>query len=195
MQMLRRLYDWTLDRAAHERAPYALAGISFAESVVFPIPPDVMLAPMVLAHREKAFYFAAICTVASVLGGLLGYAIGVFVFEAIARPILSLYGYTDAFESFAQLYQDHGAWIVAAGGFTPIPFKVITVASGTVQLDLAVFIAASVISRGGRFFIVAGLLYWFGTPIRRFVEERFAIVGTLGFVLLIGGFVVIKWLI
>ncbi|MCW2308534.1 YqaA family protein [Rhodobium gokarnense] len=191
--MLRRLYDWTLSLAAGPQAPRGLAVVSFVESSVFPIPPDVLLIPMVLAERRKAWWFATICTIASVLGGLLGYLIGAVLFEEVARPILDLYGYADKFDAFSARYNSWGPWIVFIAGVTPFPFKVITIASGATGLNLAVFVLASVVARGLRFFIVAGLLYWLGPPIRAFIERRLGLVFTVFVVLLVGGFVLAKY--
>jgi membrane protein YqaA with SNARE-associated domain len=192
--MLRGLYDWTMRLAAHRRAPWALGGVSFVESSVFPVPPDVLLIPMVLAERAKAWFYAALCTLASVLGGLAGYLIGLFLFDTVGRPILELYGYTAQFEEFAGRYNEWGAWIVLMAGVTPFPYKVITIASGMTRLDLAVFLLASLVARGVRFFLVAVLLYAFGPPIRDFIERRLGLVTALGFVLLIGGFLAVRLL-
>tara|TARA_R110002020_G_scaffold37830_21_gene114122 strand:- start:1473 stop:2054 length:582 start_codon:yes stop_codon:yes gene_type:complete len=193
--MLRRLYDKTLALAAGRHAPAALAGVSFAESSVFPIPPDALLIPMVIARRSKWLWFALICTIASVLGGAFGYLIGAAAFETIAQPILAFYGYAHKFEDFAARYNDYGAWIVFIAGLTPFPYKVITIASGATGLDFAVFMVASVLSRGIRFFAVSGLLYLFGPPIKTFIEKRLGLVFTVGVVLLVGGFVVAKLLL
>lgn len=191
--MLRALYDWTMRLAASRGATPALATVSFIESSVFPIPPDALLVPMVIADRRRAWWYAFVCTVTSVAGGLAGYLIGALLFEAVARPILSVYGYMDKFESFAESYNAWGAWAVLVAGITPFPFKVITIASGATQLSLTIFIVASIVARGIRFFAVAGLLYLFGPPIRQFIEERLGLVFTLGLVLLIGGFVVARY--
>jgi len=193
--MLRSLYDWTMRLAANKRAPSALFGVSFVESSFFPIPPDIMLIPMILADRAKAWWFATIATVGSVLGGVFGYIIGYFLFEALGRPMLDLYGYEEKFEAFASQYNDYGAWIVFFFGVTPFPYKVITIASGATALNFFVFLAASVASRGLRFFIVAALLYWFGPPIREFIEKRLGLVFTVFMVLLVGGFVAIKYVL
>ena len=190
--MLRRLYDWTLALAGHRRAEWALGLISFLESSVFPIPPDVMLMPMVLAARERAWRLATVCTVASVLGGLAGYGIGLFLFEAIGQPILDLYGYAEKFTSFQGMYNEYGAWIVFGAGFSPIPYKVFTIASGVTQLDILTFFIASTLSRGARFFLVAGLLWRFGAPIRAFIERWLGLLTLLFFVFLFGGFLVLK---
>ena len=191
--MLRRLYDWTMDLAGHRRANSALAAVSFVESSVFPIPPDVLLIPMVLADRAKAFRIAFICTAASVLGGMLGYGIGVFLFEEIGRPLLEFYGYAPKFAEFQAKYNDWGAWAVFIAGVTPFPYKVITILSGVTALDLFIFTAASVAARGLRFYIVAGLLWKFGEPIREFIEKYLGPLFVLFCVLLVGGFVAIKF--
>ena len=192
--MLRRLYDKCLELAAHRHAIWAMAGISFAESSFFPIPPDVILMPMVIAQRAKAWLYAAVCTVASVLGGMAGYLIGYALFETIGEPILGIYDpERAAWDKFTHLYETWGFWIVFAAGFSPLPYKVFTIASGVVALNFPVFVIASLLSRGARFFLVSGLLYWFGPPIRTFVEKRLGLVTTLFFILLIGGFVLIKY--
>lgn len=193
--MLQRLYDWTMSAAAHRHAPVTLFGVSFVESSFFPIPPDVMLVPMVLAQREKAWWFATIATLGSVVGGIFGYAIGYFLFELIGQPILNFYGFTESFNQFASRYNDYGAWIVFIAGVTPFPYKVITIASGATQLNFFVFMVASLLARGLRFFLVAGLLYWFGRPVRDFIEQRLGLVTTIFTVLLVGGFIVIKYLV
>lgn len=193
--MLRRLYDWTMNLAGHRHAAWALGGVSFVESSVFPIPPDVLLIPMVLRERAKAWFYATVCTLTSVLGGLAGYAIGYFLFETVGRAILNAYGYAAEFDHFAARYNEWGAWIVFIAGLTPFPYKVVTIASGVTSLDLIVFTLASVISRGMRFYAVAGLLYWFGPPIRAFIEARLGLVFTIFVIGLIGGFVAVKYLI
>lgn len=193
--MLRPLYNWTMRLAGHRHALWALAGIAFIESSVFPIPPDVLLIPMILAARDKAWLYAGVAAIASVLGGLAGYAIGMGLFEAVGRPLLSFYGYEAAFTEFQGMYEEHGAWIVFTAGITPFPYKVITIASGVVALSLPTFIIASVLARGLRFYIEAALLWWFGPPIRAFIEKRLALITTIFVVLLVGGFVAIKFLI
>jgi len=193
--MLRRLYNRTMVLAAGRRAEPVLAGVAFAESSFFPIPPDLLLIPMVLAEKGKAWRYAAIATVSSVAGGFAGYFIGAVLFEQIGRPLLDLYGYGAKFDDFAGLYNDWGVWIVLMAGMTPFPYKVITIASGATALNLAVFAVASVVARGARFFIVAGLLYWIGPPIRSFIERRLGLVFTLFMVILIGGFVVARYVI
>jgi membrane protein YqaA with SNARE-associated domain len=169
--------------------------VAFVESSVFPIPPDVMLMPMAYARPKRAFRYALVATVASVLGGLLGYAIGFFLFETVGRAILEFYGFTDKFDEFALRYNEHGAAIVFFAGLTPFPFKVITIASGVTAMNVLPFVAASIAARGLRFFLVCGLIYWFGPPVRGFVERHLGLM-TLAFgVLLVGGFVVAGYLL
>ena len=188
--MLRRLYDWTMDLAAHRHALLALGCISFIESSLFPVPPDILLIPMVLAVRERAFLIATVCTIASVLGGLFGYGIGFFLYETIGRAIVEFYGYQGAFRGFKADFAEWGWWIVIGGGFTPFPYKIITIMSGFAALDPFVFTAASAASRGVRFFLETGLLWYFGEPIRVFIETHLGNLAALFFILLLGGFVV-----
>lgn len=192
--MIRSLYDWVFSLARHRRADWALAGVSFVESSVFPIPPDVLLIPMVLAERRKWLHFALLCTVTSVLGGLFGYLIGAFLYHQVAEPILQFYGYMAKYEQFRQIFDSWGWWFVFIAGLTPFPYKVITISAGAAALSLPVFLFASIVSRGIRFFVVAGLLYAFGEPIRIFIERRLGLMFTLATALLIGGFVAIRYL-
>lgn len=192
--MIRRLYDWTLSLAAGPRAPAALGSVSFVESSVFPIPPDILLIPMVIARRERAWWYALLCTLTSVAGGVLGYLIGMFLFEQVAQPILSFYGKMDKFDEFSAVFNHWGWWFVFIAGLTPFPYKVITIASGVAGLSLPIFIVASVVSRGLRFFIVAGLLYFFGPPIKEFIEKRLGLMFTLFVVLLVGGFILLRFI-
>jgi membrane protein YqaA with SNARE-associated domain len=191
--MLRSTYDWVMGLAARRDAIWVLAAIAFIESSVFPIPPDVLLIPMVLAARDRAWRYAAVCTIASVLGGMLGYAIGFYLFEAAGQPLLELYGYAAKFDEFRGRYNEWGAWIVFIAGLTPFPYKVITIASGVTELDLAVFTVSSVLARGLRFFVVAALLWWLGPPVREFIEKRLGLMTILFCVLLLGGFIVAKY--
>lgn len=191
--MLRRLYDWTMGLAAHRRATWALAAVSFIESSVFPIPPDVLLIPMVLADRARAFRIAFVCTVASVVGGLLGYLIGVFLYEEVGKPVLDFYGYQAEFKEFQATYNAWGAWAVFIAGVTPFPYKVITILSGVTGLDVVVFTVASIASRGLRFYVVAWLLWRFGPPIKDFIERRLQLLFWSFCALLVGGFVLVKF--
>jgi len=190
---MRRLYDWAMDMARHERAPHLLFWVSFIESSVFPIPPDVMLIPMILARRAKAWLFATIATVGSVLGGMAGYAIGYFLFETLGRWLINLYGLGAQFEVYRAAYAEWGLWIILIKGLTPIPYKLVTIASGAFAFDFWVFVAASLVTRSGRFFLVAGLLYWLGEPIRDFIERRLTLVLTTVLVALVGGFVAVRF--
>jgi membrane protein YqaA with SNARE-associated domain len=181
--------------ASHRKAPQALFWVSFAESSFFPIPPDAMLIPMVLANRAKAWRYAAIATAASVLGGIVGYAIGYFLYETLGLWLINLYGLATQAEAYRAAYNEWGLWIILIKGLTPIPYKLVTIASGAAAFNLGVFIAASVVTRGARFFAVAALLYWFGDPIREFVEKRLTLVTSAFVVALVGGFVVVKLLV
>lgn len=189
--MLRRLYDWTLSLAQSPHALWALAIVAFIESSFFPIPPDVLMIPMIIARPSKAFLIAGVATVASVLGGIFGYYIGYGLFEAVGQPILDFYGKAEYFEEFAQKYNDMGAWAVLVAGVTPFPFKVITIASGVTQLSFPVFVISAIAARALRFFIVATLLWKFGEPIRDFIEKRLGLMFIIFCVLLIGGFAVL----
>lgn len=191
--MLRRLYDWVMGLAAHRNATGVLAVVSFVESSVFPIPPDAMLIPMALADRRKAWLYAMVATVASVLGGIVGYLIGYFLYDTLGQAILEFYGKMDKFDSFTAKYNEYGAAIVFFAGLTPFPYKVITIASGVTKMAVPVFIAASVVSRGMRFFLVCGLLYWFGPPIKDFIEKYLGWLTLIFGILLVGGFVAIRY--
>ncbi|MDT8344027.1 MAG: YqaA family protein [Thermohalobaculum sp.] len=193
--MLRRTYDWTLAQARTPHALWTLAAVSFVESSVFPIPPDVLLIPMILAAPHRAWAIAGVCTLASVAGGMAGYAIGYFLFEQVGAPILGFYGYTGKFEVFRQTYNDWGAWAVLIAGVTPFPYKVITILSGVTALDIWVFGVASLVARALRFFLIAALLWKFGPAVRAFIERRLGLVFTVSLGLLVGGFVVAKVLI
>lgn len=194
MNILRRLYDWTLSLAETKYALIALAIVAFIESSFFPIPPDVLLIPIILAARERAFLIAGLCTIASVLGGTFGYWIGANLFESIGQPIFDFYGKADYVEAFKQRFNDNGAWAVLFAGVTPFPYKVITITSGATGLDFWVFTISSIVARALRFFIVAALLWKFGPPIRNFIEEKFGLVATVAIVLLFGGFFMVRYL-
>ena len=193
--MLRKLYDWTLNLAAHKHALLALALLSFIESSIFPIPPDILLIPMVLAMRDRAWLVAGVCTLASVIGGMMGYGIGFFMYEQIGKPILDFYHYSLKFYEFQATYNQWGAWAVFFAGITPFPYKVITILSGMTGLSLPVFIIASIIARGMRFFIIAALLWKYGDAIRAFIERRLGVLFFLLVGLLLVGFVAVKFLI
>ncbi|NEK22137.1 DedA family protein [Sulfitobacter sp. JBTF-M27] len=190
--MLQRLYDWTLSLAQHRHALWALAIVSFVESSFFPIPPDIIMIPMIIARPNRAFLIAGIALISSVLGGLLGYGIGAFAYETIGQPILAALGKGDAMAAFATRFNDVGFWAVLVAGITPFPYKVITIMSGWTAMPLGTFIVTSILARGLRFFIVAALLWRFGAPIRNFIEKRLGLMFTLFVVLLLGGFMVVK---
>jgi membrane protein YqaA with SNARE-associated domain len=192
--MLRRLYARMIELAAGPHATTALAAIAFIESSFFPIPPDVLLVPMVLARPRAAWRLAALCTLASVAGGLLGYAIGYFLFDAIGRPLLQFYGAMDRYYTLKAGFDQWGVWIIILKGMTPIPYKLITIASGVAHFDLVAFVAASIVSRSLRFFLLAALLWWFGDAARDFIERRLTLVTTIFAVLLVGGFVALRYL-
>ena len=192
--MIRKLYDWTMSLAESRHALWALFIIAFIESSFFPIPPDVLMIPMIIAMPTRAFTIAAIATVGSVLGGLFGYYIGFALFETIGQPIFDFYGKADYVEEFKQSYNEIGIWAVLAAGVTPFPFKVITIMSGATQLNLFAFVVSAIIARSLRFFIVAALLWKFGPPIRDFIEKRLGLVFTVFCVLLIGGFFLVRYL-
>lgn len=190
-EVLRRLYDWTISLAASKHALWALAAVSFIESSVFPIPPDILLIPLIIARPSQAWLIAGVCTVASVLGGAFGYFIGWGLFEQVGQPVLEFYGKADKFDEFAATFNDYGAWAVLIAGLTPFPYKVITIFSGATSLNFTVFMISSLIARGLRFFIIAALLWKYGEPIRTFIEERLGLVFSLFVAALVGGFLIL----
>ena len=192
---LRRLYNWTFNLAKGRHALRALAAVSFIESSIFPIPPDVLLIPMIIAERKKAWLYASACTLMSVAGGAFGYAIGHFLYDTVGAPLVEFYGYTEQFKNFSGLYNEWGFWIVVGAGFTPFPYKVVTIASGVTGLNFPLFIITSIIGRSARFFLVSGLLWRYGEKIRIFIEKYLGLVAFAGFSLLIGGFAAVKYLL
>lgn len=192
--MIKRLYDWTFSLAQSPHALWALAIVAFVESSFFPIPPDVLMIPMILAAPRRAFLIAGIATVASVLGGLFGYYIGAALFDLIGQPIFDFYGKADDVAAFNARFNEYGAWAVLIAGVTPFPFKVITIMSGVTSLSLPVFILSAIVARALRFFLVAALLWKFGAPIRDFIEKRLGLMFTLFCVILVGGFFMVRYL-
>lgn len=192
--MLKRLYDRMIETASGPNAIWALIAVAFAESSFFPLPPDILLIPMMLARPREAWRVAAICTIASVVGGMLGYAIGYWGFDLIGRPILELYHAMDKYDALRAGFDRWGVWIIIIKGMTPIPYKLVTIASGVAHFDLLAFIGASIISRSLRFFLLAALLWWFGPAVRDFIEKRLMLVTTAFAVCLVGGFLVIRYL-
>lgn len=192
--MLRRTYDWTMAQAESPYALWVLAAVAFVESSVFPIPPDVLMIPMILAAPRRAWLIALVATVSSVLGGMLGYAIGFFAWETLGEPILTALGKGDAMAQFGTRFNDIGFWAVLAAGVTPFPYKVITIMSGFTAMPLATFVVTSIAARALRFFLVAGLLAAFGTPVRDFIERRLGLVFTVFVILLAGGFYALRYI-
>lgn len=193
-KFIRWCYDYLLELSNREKAIYFLAAISFIESSFFPIPPDVMIIPMVLAAPQKAWKIASIATIFSVIGGYFGYAIGYWGYNLIAEPILNFYGYMEQFKKFGTYYNDYGAWIVFVAGTTPFPYKVITITSGVMHMDIWIFGIASVFARGARFFLVAWLLKKYGEPIKYFIEKYLGTLTVIFVILLIAGFYGVKFI-
>jgi membrane protein YqaA with SNARE-associated domain len=189
--MFRALYDWTLRLAGHRHAIRYMAVISFAESSFFPIPPDVMLVPMVLARREQAWLIATVCTISSVLGGMLGYAIGYFLWDQIGAPLAQLYGMTDGIEGFRAKFDEYGAAIILLKGLTPIPFKLVTIASGFSSFNFGLFVLCATITRAARFFLLCALLKRYGAPMQAFIEKRLTLVSWAFLIVLVGGFALV----
>ena len=185
---MKKLYDWTMSLAASEHAAWALGAIAFAESSFFPVPPDVILVPMTLAQPKKAWLYASICTVASVAGGALGYAIGAWFYDTIGQWLISLYGYGSKLESLRQFYAEWGALFILVKGFTPIPYKLVTIVSGLLGYNFPLFICLSVITRGARFFILTAAINHFGDTVREKLEKHFSIFIGIMILIVVAGF-------
>jgi len=194
MNFLRKLYDWTLEKSKHPRAVIFLSVISFAESSFFPIPPDIILIPMIIANKIKAWVYAFVCTISSVLGGVGGYLIGYYFYNSIGFLIINYYALDNKFSDLETYYNEYGIWIVLGAGFTPFPFKLITIASGLFGLNIFLFVFISFIARGLRFYLIASLLRIFGDTIVKIIDKYFNILSILFFVLLIGSFIFIKYI-
>ena len=190
--MINKLYAWTIAMAEHRFSLWVLAVVAFFESFVFPIPPDVLIIPMILAVPSRAWLIASVALVASVLGGLFGYAIGAFVFEEIGRPVLYGLGKSESVMAFNTRFNDFGLWAVLTAGLTPFPFKVVTIMSGWTGMPLGTFFFTSILARGLRFFIIAALLWKFGQPIRAFIEQRLGVLFLVFILLFIGGFLALR---
>lgn len=188
MQLMKRLYQWVLHWAHTPYGVPALFVLAFCESSFFPIPPDVLLMALAISIPARAFRFALVCSVGSVLGGAFGYLIGLEMIETVGKPILAFYGVTDKYEQIGRLYNEYDAWAVAVAGFTPIPYKVATIAAGAFEINFGVFMAASALSRSARFFIIAALIRRFGPPVKSFIEKYFNLLSIAFMILLIGGF-------
>jgi membrane protein YqaA with SNARE-associated domain len=191
--MLRGLYDRVIRLSESKQALPTLAAVSFAESSFFPVPPDVVLVPMALARPDKARLYALVCTIASVLGGIVGYLIGALLYDTLGKWLISLYGYGDSVEAFRHAYAEWGAWIILIKGLTPIPYKIVTIASGFAGYDFFMFVVLSCITRGARFFLEAELLRMYGEPIRGFIEKRLTLVTTGFLTAIVGGFLIAKY--
>ena len=189
--MFRKLYDWVMRLARHRHAIRYMGAVSFAESSFFPIPPDVMLVPMVLARRDQAWLIATVCTVASILGGIVGYGIGYFLYETVGEWLIKLYGLQSGAAEFQATYEKWGAIIILAKGLTPIPFKLVTIVSGLAKFNFGMFVLTATITRAARFFVLAALLRHYGEPIQDFIEKRLNLVATAFLVLLVAGFAVV----
>ncbi len=194
MNFLKRTYNWTLEKTQHKNAKWYLSLISFAESSFFPIPPDILLIPMALASKTKALFYAFICTLSSVLGGIFGYAIGYFFFNSIGLYIVEFYHLENSFSIFENYYKEFGILIVLGAGITPFPYKFITIASGVFGLNIYLFVIVSIIGRGLRFYLIAILLYFFGEKIKLFIDKYFNILSITFFILLVGSVFIIRFL-
>lgn len=190
--MLRNFYNSIISLSERPAAPFWLFGVAFAEASSFPIPPDALLIPMALAQPRRAFLFALISTIGSVTGGALGYAIGYFLLAKLAQPIINFYHYHAAFVAFQQKFAEYGVWVILIKGLTPIPYKIVTIAAGAAAFNFPLFMGASIITRGGRFFLLAVLLRIFGEPVRTFIEKRLGLVTSLVAVSIVGGFLILK---
>ncbi len=193
-KIIKSMYEWCMKLVSGRYALPALCAVSFIESSFFPIPPDIFMIPLILARRSEAFKIALYTTVSSVLGGLFGYAIGYFLYETVGIAILNFFHYAQQFESFRHSYNEYGAWIVFGAGITPFPYKIITIASGTTGMNLIIFMIASVVARGLRFFLIAALLWKYGEPMKTYIEKNLGWLSVVFFLLLLGGFALIKFL-
>ena len=194
MNFLRNIYSWTLKKAEHKNAKWYLSLISFTESSFFPIPPDLLLIPMALANRVKALFYAFICTLSSVIGGVAGYAIGYFFYNSLGIFIVEFYHLENSFNVFENYYREFGILIVLGAGITPFPYKFITIASGVFGLNIFLFIFISIIGRGLRFYLIAILLYFFGEKIKLIINKYFNFLTFVFFILLIGSVFIIRFI-
>lgn len=193
--MFRRLYEWILDLAGRPSAPYALGVVSFAESSFFPIPPDAMMVPMAVSRPDRVWLYATVATVCSVLGGLLGYAIGALLFDSVGQWLFNLYGLSDKAKTFQDSYAAYGHWVILLKGLTPIPYKLVTITSGFAHYDLFWFVVLSFITRGARFFLLAAVLRRYGVSIRTVLDRHLNVVAGIFAAIVILGFVAFKYLL
>ena len=192
MKLLRYLYNWTLKKAEHKYSAWILSAVSFAESSFFPIPPDILLIPMIIAKKTRAWTYAFICTFSSVLGGVAGYAIGFFFYNSIGILIIEAYHLSNSFSTFEKYYSEYGILIVLGAGFTPFPFKFITIASGIFNLNIFLFIFTAIFARGLRFYLLAGLLFILGEKIKIMIDKYFNLLAILFFIVFVGSIMLIK---
>jgi membrane protein YqaA with SNARE-associated domain len=193
--MMHRLYNWVLEWMRTPYGVWVLFLVAVAESSFFPIPPDVFLMALCISSPKRSFRYGGICAIGSVLGGIVGYGLGFWFMDAIGSRIIELYGFADKYQIVQDLYRQYDAWAVGAAGFTPLPYKLFTITAGAFRIDFPTFVFVSFVARSARFAIVAGLIYKFGAPIRTFIEKYLNLLSVLFLVLLILGFVLIKWLI
>jgi membrane protein YqaA with SNARE-associated domain len=192
--LIRRLYDWCIAAADKPYATWLMGAVSFVESSFFPIPPDVMLIPMALARPDRAWFYATVCTVTSVAGGVLGYVIGAWLYDSVGLWLIQLYGYGNKVEAFREAYAQWGGWIILLKGLTPIPYKIVTIASGFAGYNLLMFVLLSCVARGGRFFLLAFLLNRYGAQAREIIEKRLTFWVTLGAIVLVAGIIAALYL-
>lgn len=192
--MLKRLYDRVIALAGHRHAAWYMAAVAFAEASFFPIPPDPLLVAMGLARPRRVWLYALVCTIASVAGGALGYLIGWALFDRLAQPIIHFYHMEHAFQTFQAKFAKYGLYVILIKGLTPIPYKIVTIAAGAAKFDFWTFMVASLITRGGRFFLVAAIMRLFGEAARRFIEKRLMLVTSLIALGVIGGFIILIYL-
>jgi len=191
--MLRKLYDWVLHWAETPYGSWALFILAFAESSFFPIPPDILLIALAISIPAKSFRYALICSAGSVMGGMAGYIIGYQFMDIIGFRIIDFYGLTDKYDIISKLYNRYNAWAVGIAGFTPVPYKVFTISAGAFKINFPVFLIASIVSRSARFFLVGWLIYKFGAGVRSLIDRYFNLLACVFTILLIGGFILIKW--
>lgn len=195
MKFMKKLLDWVWELSATRGAVLVLFLVAVSESIFFPLPPDLMLIPMCLARRDRWYYYAGVCLVGSVIGGVVGYFVGYYFMDAVGLPLIELYGMMDKYAQIQVWYETWNAWVVAVAGFTPLPYKLCTLTAGAFQVNFLVFLIASTLSRGIRFFVVAGLLYLFGEKIRYFMEKRFELFALVTGLGVLAGFLAIKYLL
>jgi membrane protein YqaA with SNARE-associated domain len=193
--IIRRLYDWVLSWADSPYGSWALGLLAFAESSFFPVPPDILLIALAVSKPKGSFRYAIICSIGSIVGGILGYFLGLKFFQLLGEPILKFYGVMHYYYRIQELYQHYSAWAVGIAGFTPIPYKVFTIAAGAFKISFLVFLIASTVSRSARFFLVSALIWKFGEKIKKTIDKYFNLATIIFVLLLVGGFLIIKYLI